>query len=538
VGTVLRQAALLLGLLCALGCVRKTADYCASDGQCESMRCNHRFMRCEPVGGTLEPDGNPHLSDGGGASGSDGKDAGGTDAGGADGRDTRADTTPTCSPACVAPKPVCETPGLTCVGCLAPTDCAADPTKPICDTRAKTCVECLASTDCTGDPSKPVCDTTNTCVPCLASSDCKGTAAPICDTAAKTCGKCTADAQCAAKDPARPACDTISGACFPCVDGKKHCPAAAPICDANACRVCTKDVECAVTYGADPGLCLDGSGQCGTSAQTIYLQNGTSCSTTARGDGSAGSPFCFPADAAAALSTQKSILVVRGPRAIDTLNIGYSASAVVVAGQAGGNFYGATVTGTPPLIATTGGDVTLRDLTISGGPGPGISATGGTLRLLRCLVESNAGPGIQTTSGTAFDIENTVIAKNGGTTRAGAELGATTSTPTLFRNNTVLGNGAVGVQCGAGYNITSSIVFGNNAGTQQLSPLCVASDACATACSAVNPMLDETAGKYQLTVASPAACIDALDTAPPTDRKGTPRPQGPKSDCGADEFVP
>ena len=530
----MKRGALFLGLLLVASCVRRTADYCATDGQCESMRCNQRFMRCDPVGGTLDPDGNPHLFDAGpDASGTDGKDAGDTD-----GRaDARLDTTPTCSPACTSPKPVCDTSTLTCVGCLGTSDCAASPTKPVCDTVAKACVECLKSTDCTGDPTKPVCDTTaNTCVGCLASSDCTTATSPICDTVAKTCGPCTVDAQCAAKDPTKLACDTTSGACFPCVDGKKHCPASAPICDANACRVCKKDAECAATYGADPGLCLDGSGQCATSAQTIYLQNGTSCSTTARGDGSAASPFCFSADATAALSSQKNVLLVRGPGLVDVLAISFAGAPVVVVGQGAPVFNPPTV-GTTPLISTTGGDVTLRDLIISGGRGPGVSATGGTLRVLRCLLSSNAGPGIQTATGTAFDIENTVVANDGGTNFVGVNLGATTTSPTVFENNTVVGNGAVGVQCGSGFTIAGSIVFGNNAGTQQLSPSCVATDLCATACSAVDPMLDETANRYQLTAASPAACINVLDTAPATDRKGTPRPQGPKSDCGADEYI-
>jgi hypothetical protein len=526
----LKRGALLLGLLLAASCVRRTADYCATDGQCESMRCNQHFMRCDPVGGTLDPDGNPHLFD----AGPDGSMTDGKDAGEGDGRaDARTDTTPTCSPACTSPKPACDTSNLTCVGCLGQTDCTTTPAKPVCDTVAKTCVECLKSTDCTADPSKPICDTTaNTCVGCLASSDCTTATSPICDAVAKTCGPCTADAQCAAKDPTKLACDTTSGACFPCVDGKKHCPASAPICDANACRVCKKDAECAATYGADPGLCLDGSGKCATSEQTVYLQNGPSCSTTARGDGSAGTPYCFPADAAGALSPQKSILLVRGPRAVDALSITFSANPVIVAGQSGANF--ATVTGTPPLISTTGGDVTLRDLTVSGGPGPGISASGGILRVLRCLLTGNAGPGIQTATGTAFDIENTVVANNGGTTRAGVELGSTSTTPTVFENNTVVGNGAIGIVCGSPVAIIGSIVFGNT-GLQTLS--CTATDNCASACSTTDPMLDETAGKYQLTAASPSACIDVLTTAPPTDRKGTPRPQGPKSDCGADEYV-
>jgi hypothetical protein len=50
--------------------------------------------------------------------------------------------------------------------------------------------------------------------------------------------------------------------------------------------------------------------------------------------------------------------------------------------------------------------------------------------------------------------------------------------------------------------------------------------------------LDVAEERYRLTVASPSACKDALDSAPTTDRRGTPRQQGPKSDCGADEYTP
>jgi hypothetical protein len=267
-------------------------------------------------------------------------------------------------------------------------------------------------------------------------------------------------------------------------------------------------------------------GHCPTSDEVIYSKYGPVCP----GDGSVATPFCDAKMAIAALTMARHIVIMRGPQT-DWRSY-FAGAPVTVIGQQGGLVRPA---GSNDGITITGGDIFIRNLDVATGFGNGIVARlGSTLRLYGCLIESNAGYGIETL-GAAFDIENTVVAHNGGSTLAGVNLGSTTTTPTIFRNNTVVENGLGGVLCGAAYSIAGSIVFGN--GTIQSSAPCVVADACGTACSTMNPMLDETVGRYQLTASSPTACIDVLATAPSTDRKGTPRPQGPKSDCGADEFI-
>src|SRR5262249_33367891 len=149
-----------------------------------------------------------------------------------------------------------------------------------------------------------------------------------------------------------------------------------------------------------------------------------------------------------------------------------------------------------------------RDLGVTMGTGAGVMAgANSTLRLLRCLIDSNSGgPGIQTTNA-AFDIENTVIAKNGMTVAAnGVTLGATSATPTIFRNNTVVQNAAIGVACVGSFTVTGSIISGNG-GNAVLS--CTANDACAMSCT-TNLMLNAS---YQLTTNSPAGCKDVLGSA-------------------------
>jgi len=317
---------------------------------------------------------------------------------------------------------------------------------------------------------------------------------------------------------------------------------------APACRV---DADC--TTG--PGVCQL-SGVCATAADVIYVENTADGSICGNGDGSSPqSPICYVIYAANRVTSTRNTIIIRG-----TVNGVYYPTGLPpaqIVGQANATIFG---------IDVRGGDLTVRNLvvqqsslmyptgvhveasagagttrltlshvtiTINGG---GIDAWDGSfVRLDGCLIQNNNGIGIKTVNA-AFQIENTVIAGNSG---KGAELGTTTASVTTFRNNTVVGNN-IGVTCGAAYNITGSIVYGNGIDATGLGAFagCAAGDVCLTACSALDPMLDQTNGRYALTAASPAACKDVLDTAPAADRKGTSRPQGPKSDCGADEYAP
>jgi Cys-rich repeat protein len=517
--------ALFTSLVLVAGCYDQLVPgRCTSNGDCPSGQfCNLDkiagvYARCSPTNpddGGIDQSTNEDGNDGG----PDGGEDGGVDSG--------VDIPPTCDPVCTDPaKPICDTTSLSCVGCVTGGDCH-DTARPVCDATTRTCVGCVVGTDCTADPSKPLCDTVaKTCVGCLAAGDCTSLTAPICDLTPHACVKCATDQQCQAKDATKPACETSTGTCFPCVDSKKHCPTTAPICDAHACRVCKKDAECSLAYGADPGLCV--GGHCVTNDQVIYLQNVTSCSTTARGDGSVSSPFCFTSDAATALSVQKPTLVIRGPRPVnEPLTISLASAPVVVVGQSGQGF--GTIVGSPPLVSITAGDVTLRDLQISGGPSVGVSATGGTLRMSRCLVLNNSDGGIKV-SNAAFDITNTVVAGNMG--GVAVSLGMYTGTgPTRFAFNTIVSNAGTGVFCGpTPYALTGLLVNGN--GTQFVGT-------CTTdATSSTNaPQFDSTR-PYHLTATS--SCRDKAGTTnlPADDIDGDSRPQGVAADCGADEYAP
>jgi hypothetical protein len=260
----------------------------------------------------------------------------------------------------------------------------------------------------------------------------------------------------------------------------------------------------------------------------IYLQNSATCSTASRGDGSAAAPFCYADDAAAALSVTKSVIVARGTVApLGPLAIALSTPPVLIAGKASATLR-PPPGGSPPVIAITAGDVTLRDLTISNGNDAGVSVSGGaTLRMDRCYVLNNAANGI-ITANSAFDIANTVVAGNGTDgLSSGVGLGSYTgSGPKRFWFNTVVNNGFGGVVCGASYTLTGILANGN--GTANFSSSCAINGTTSTAAPNFGT-------NYHLTATSP--CKDTGGTTcPPDDIDGDTRPKGTACDCGADEY--
>ena len=465
--------------------------------------------------------------------------------------------------------PVCQTTSGKCVGCVATSDCVGDADGGVdggadggvvagfCNTTTNQCVGCLSSRDCS-DPSKPICGTTEICVACgsqLAPVDScatKSSTMPVCKAAAGTCVECGGDSDC--KTSTIPACDTANK-CVECVQSS-HCKnASAPVCDSTAehcvqclkdgdcsgttpictnkqCTKCTTDAQCVAKLGANPGVCgLDGS--CPGDDAVIYLQNSALCSTTSPGNGTSASPYCFSDDAVGALSATKSVIVVKGPLAVNprnnSLTLSFSGAPVLIAGKTSAKL-GNPPSGTPPLVSITAGEVTLRDLTIAGGNDAGVSVSGGAiLHMDRCYVTGNTKNGIITDK-SAFDIVNTVIAGNGGSNFSGVNLGAYTGTgPTRFAFNTVVNNGLVGVACGQAYTLTG--ILANANGGLNFSSSCVTNG---TTSTSTTPNLD---ANYHLTATSP--CVNAGGaTCPPDDIDGDTRPIGAACDCGADEYKP
>jgi hypothetical protein len=282
---------------------------------------------------------------------------------------------------------------------------------------------------------------------------------------------------------------------------------------------------------------LDGS--CPGDNAVIYLQNGTLCSPGSPGSGTLASPYCFSDGAVGALLATKSVIVVKGPLAVNPkdnpLTLSFSGSPVLIAGKNSaklGNF----LSGTPPLVSVTAGEVTLRDLTISGGNDAGVSVSGGAiLHMDRCYVLSNSKNGIITDK-SAFDIVNTVIAGNGTDgLSSGVGLGAYTGPgPTKFAFNTVVSNGYGGIVCGATYTLTGILANGNdqNGGSNWSPSTCLTNS---TSSTAAPNFVSST--NYHLTTSS--ACKDhGGTTCPPDDIDGDTRPIGTACDCGADEYKP
>ena len=212
---------------------------------------------------------------------------------------------------------------------------------------------------------------------------------------------------CATHHGAKPVCGP-SGACVECA-ASADCPGnAKPVCDliSFACAGCKADGDCAGRPG--PGVCMSHQdGRCASEAETIYVQQGTSCTSVADPTGgNAAMPFCGLDKAAVALSSTRRLLVVRGT---------VQGTAWTLQGTAGdpqvsivGQQSGAIAGGASPGLRLVTSDVFIRRLAVRRSEQIGISASSGSLvRMERVAVDNNGGGGILLDA-SSFDIVNTM----------------------------------------------------------------------------------------------------------------------------------
>jgi hypothetical protein len=528
--------------LASTGCLE---PYCARDADCRSLeRCNLSTHRCERA------DAGPAWP-----------------------------VAPACEPACENPTPICDATALACRACEADAECeAAAPDLPAC--HQGRCVACTDSRrHCGGDT-------------------------PICNPATQRCEACTGDPQCADLDSAAPAC--VAGACRPCGDSAAHCDdVGRAVCDeqSHECRACREHVECAHFGGVcDGGVCLR------ETAVTYVSQAASVCP----GDGSRDAPHCQIQQALDSPDLTGTVLVapgsyapiqvedlevwiigqepgaqIRGSAALSDINavtVLHPSGAVqavvtlerLTLAEAQGTATAAglqcgSLGGTPQVTLVdvevtdnqTGGlqisdcALTVHGGRIHGNAGLGISASDSDLRIDRLWVEDNADGGILVER-SSFVIENTIIARNGGTNAITGGVGLSApALPAALRHVTVVDNAladvltyAGGIGCVSGdcaaVQLRSSIVAGHGA-DGDLSPAItpgysLIQDGSGGTGGPGNRSGDpgfSSATDAHITPASP--CAGGGDPASPVDRdidgQSRPRPAGTPPDCGADEVA-
>jgi hypothetical protein len=338
---------------------------------------------------------------------------------------------------------------------------------------------------------------------------------------------CRTDDACrSAPDAAGPACVLDGGQCVECLEDK-HCIADKnrPFCIAQQCVPCTSDDRCP-KVSSDEGLCI-ADGHCATADELIYVQNVSSCSPS--GGGTAATPYCTAAQGIAAVGDGKSVVIMIG--ALDAWSLTGQPSGTTVVTVLGRQ--NATITANANVgIAISGAKVDLRRLHVTTGMKSGITASNGaTLIVDRCVIDKFDQSGI-TITGSAYRITNSILTRNGFSVGAGDTIFSAVMIresaglqPAVFSHNTLVAN-LNAVSCDVPYAIDASIIW---ASTLMSAGNCVV----APCCSNLDPMLTDT---YLLTGSSP--CLDKVSDAATVghDFEGQLRPNGPLSDCGADEY--
>jgi hypothetical protein len=394
---------------------------------------------------------------------------------------------------------------------------------------------------------------------------------PVCNITTDVCEGCTDSSQCS-KFTDTDVCDTATGGCVECVTAS-DCAAAAPVCDANACRACKLDSECASGACGDDGACV-------AESAIVYLDpGGADIGTCTR------STPCKTVNFAVSNTSPTRDHVVLGPG----LYVGetYFGEASTSATQVFIHGGGATLThpeGNDGSLFNASMQVTIRDVQLQSPSGTALAvrstaqsrvervrilpgsrgmSVGGPLSVKDVLIEDAVAFGILMGVDTMLTMDRVVIKGGGkgitaggygpivqisnllvyGTKDLALDLayvnGGMITSSTIANSGTDAGTGPRAVSCSSNVTLRSSIVWAP--GTTARFPVegcnlvsVIAGPTSVPGAANSDPkFVDAAAGDFHIGPSSPAR--DVVDTGPATDFEGDARPQGARFDIGADE---
>jgi hypothetical protein len=419
----------------------------------------------------------------------------------------------------------------------------SDPTQPFCDDdgqygAARSCVMDPGSQGCTGP------------------DDCATAALPRCDVEnSETCVGCAGDEDCA-RFAATPHCDGGSGACVACVTAAE-CTPAAPVCGADhTCRSCVADGECAA------GVCAL-SGTCPAADDIVYLDAGAPISNV----------VCTAAEPCPTFAL--GLAVVTPARHHVKLAGGTYSEQVILDGktiEVAGTGAEMSSFGNQVFDLRNGASLAVRGLRVEGATGRAVNCASSTLTLRDVELAQNFNVAVETSDctvdleraritgnhfgglslrGGRATVRNSFIGKNGSADTTVGGLYVMAPAAFTFEFNTVADN-TVGAAGGTAQGLTcialTPVTVANNVivgeGANQVDAMsCAPTYTLSTEAVAGTGNLvgrpsfrNAAAGDYHLVAGSLG--IDGADPAATlaTDIDGEPRPNGGRSDIGADEL--